>query len=97
MRPEMTGFQPNTENSSPVSPASAQSYETNADIWRHVSLDPIEKDLPIQVTVRASPGHNMNEGLFNVWLKAFAVEAKATADRPVVLILHNPDSHITRA
>lgn len=39
----------------------------------------------------------MNEKLFESWLTQFVAEAKPTADRPIVLILDNHDSHITEA
>lgn len=57
----------------------------------------VTHQLPIEVTVRANPGHNMNEKLFGDWLDTFAKDVKATAARPVVLILNNHDSHITEA
>jgi DDE superfamily endonuclease/Tc5 transposase DNA-binding domain len=56
-----------------------------------------QRRLPIEVMLRASPGHSMNERLFGDWLDKFAVDAKASPTRPVVLILDNHDSHITEA
>jgi hypothetical protein len=58
---------------------------------------PLKSELPIEVTVQASVGHNMNETMFGKWIERFARDAKATAARPVVLILDNHDSHITEA
>jgi hypothetical protein len=58
---------------------------------------PSRKDIPIEISIRANPGHSMNEKLFESWLTQFVSEAKPTADRPIVLILDNHDSHITEA